>query len=182
MTNKNVSELKQLILQLNNDTTSYLTEMKDLVSTIKQQQKLSIVSYFTYSFSISHQNDQDSLLIGTYHIQNLGNKLLSNPYICIKLSQDSPFTFSGKYVNKKSNLSITPDTWERLNEQTDKHEYWLKPISKKVIEPSEILSFPNFQVKWLPKESYAGSIFGFTYCDEFQEGIHAVNQIYVNGS
>jgi hypothetical protein len=182
MTRKNHLELKQKIIQINNETTSYLSEIKHLVSTIREKQKMNVISYFTYSLNISHSLEQESILIGTYHIHNLGNKLLSNPYICIKLSQDSPFSFSGKYLNKKTNLSMTPDAWERLNDQTDKHEYWLKPINKKIIEPSEILSFPNFQVKWLPKEAYSGSIMGFIYCDEFKEGIPAINQIYVNGS
>ncbi|MFC0561972.1 hypothetical protein [Halalkalibacter alkalisediminis] len=182
--NKNhYAELKQKITQLNNETTSYLSEIKDLVSNMKEKQKLNVISYFSYSFNISHDKDKESLIIGTYHIHNLGNKLLTNPYICIKLSPDSPFSFTGKYLNKKTNLTMKkPDAWERLNEQSDKQEFWLRPFKEQSVVPSQILSFPNFQVKWLPNESYSGSIMGFTYCDEFQEGIPAVNQIYVNGT
>jgi hypothetical protein len=175
-------DLKQKIEQLNNETSLYLNEMKDLVFKMKHKQKMNVVSYFTYSFNISYDNEQESLIIGTYHIHNLGNKLLTNPYICIKLSPDSPFRFYGKFLNKKTNLSMkTADAWERLNEQTSQDEYWLRPLGKQTLDPGQIITFPNFQIKWLPKESYSGSIMGFTYCNEFKEGIPAVNQIYVNG-
>jgi hypothetical protein len=183
MYKNNYDQLKQRVVQLNNETSFYLNEIKDRVSQMKQKQKMNMISYFTYSFRISYDKEQESLIIGTYHIHNIGNKLLTNPYICIKLSPDSPFTFSGKYVTKKTNLSMkTPGAWERINEQTDKDEYWLRPIGKQTLEPDQIISFPNFQIKWLPKESYSGSIMGFTYCDECKEGIPAVNQIYVNGT
>lgn len=181
MKNKNHAELKEKITQLNNETNFYLSKIKEYVANIKQNQKMNVVSYFTFSFSISHDNEQDSLIIGTYHIHNLGNKLLTNPYICIILSPDSLFSFSGKYINKKNNVSMkAPGAWERLNEQTDKKEYWLRPLENQIIEPSQAIAFPNFQVKWLPKESYSGSIMGFTYSDELNEGIPAINQIYLN--
>ncbi|KHF39863.1 hypothetical protein [Halalkalibacter okhensis] len=182
MDKKQYVELKHKVEQLNRETDDYLKEMKTILSKVKQNQKLNMVSYFTYSFNISYNQEQESFIIGTYHIHNLGNKLLTNPYICIKLSPDAPFRFYGKYINKKTNLSMqTPDAWERINEQTDKNEYWLRPIAKQTLEPNHVISFPNFQIKWLSTESYSGSIMGFTYCDEFKEGIPAVNQIYVNG-
>ena len=51
-----------------------------------------------------------------------------------------------------------------------------------MLNPSETLTFSNFQMKWLPESSYAGSIMGFTYGDEAKDGISSFNQINVNGT
>lgn len=183
MDKNNRSEFRQKIRQLERETTAYLNEIKELISKDKQAQNMTVISYFTYSSSISHDSEKESLIIGTYHIHNLGNKPITNPYICIKLSPDSPFMFSGKYISKKTKIPLNaPDAWERMTEQTDKSEYWLRPIGIETIEPDQLLSFPNFQVKWLPKEPYSGSIRGFTYFDEQKEGISAINQINISGT
>ncbi|MCV9885438.1 hypothetical protein [Metabacillus halosaccharovorans] len=179
----NMVELQDKLKQLNKETTFYLNEIKKLISTSFNNNELKLISYFTYTMNISHEKESESLIIGTYHIQNIGDKTINSPYICLKLSPNSPFHFSGKYITKITNLAMkTNDAWERLNNQTDKEEFWLKPIGKKTIEPTQILSFSNFQAKWIPSESYIGSIMGFTYCDEFKEGIPAINQINVSGN
>ena len=59
----------------------------------------------------------------------------------------------------------------------NKNEFWLKPIGKMTIEPNEIITFSNFQITWSPNTSYAGSITGFTYCDQLQDGIAVINPI-----
>ena len=112
-----------------------------------------------------------------------GIEPITNPYICIKLPEQSPFSFSGKYVydNFKRTLK-TPGGWQRINEKENKEEYWLKPLGKQSIEPNETLSFSDFQVKWMPTQSYAGSIMGFTYSDELKDGIAVLNPINLNGS
>ncbi|MGM0876163.1 MAG: hypothetical protein ACQEWV_15680 [Bacillota bacterium] len=182
MVKNNMVKLQEKIKQLNQETTSYLTEIKKLIYLSTKNNDLMMLSYFTYTTNISHEQESESLIIGTYHIHNIGDKTITNPYICIKLSSNTPFHFFGKYVNKKTNLAMkTNDAWERLNEQTDKGEYWLKPIGIETIAPSQIISFSNFQVKWIPNGSYAGSIMGFTYCDEFKDGIPTINQINVSG-
>ena len=184
MEKNSILEIQGKIKQLEQETTSYLNEIKKLISNTPQKSNLKLMSYFTYTISISHEKESESIIIGTYHIHNIGNNPLNNPYICVNHSPNSPFLFSGKYVTKKTNLSMkTTDTWERLlNEQTNKEEYWLKPIGTEVIAPNQILSFSNFQAKWISNGSYAGSIMGFTYCDEFKEGIPAINQINVSGN
>ncbi|MFA9556943.1 hypothetical protein ACERII_06555 [Evansella sp. AB-rgal1] len=175
-------EVRKKIKQLNNETSSYLLEIKRLLQTRKQKYELKLISYFSFSLNFAHEKDQESLIIGTYHIHNLGSKLLSNPYICIKLGSDSPFSFSGKYINKASQSIKTNNSWERINDQQNKFEYWLRPTDKKAIEPGEVISFSNFQLSWSYRESYSGSVLGFTYTDEMKDGLPAVNQIYINGS
>jgi hypothetical protein len=183
MKKNNMLKLQEKIKQLEQETTSYLNEIKKLISKPQKSEELKMSNFFTYTTNISHEQEHESFIIGTYHIHNIGDKTITNPYICLKLSPNSPFNFSGKYVNKKTNPPMkTNDAWERLNDQTNKNEYWLKPIGKETIEPSETISFSNFQVKWIPNGSYSGSIMGFTYCDELKEGIPAINQINVSGN
>ncbi len=81
----------------------------------------------------------------------------------------------------KQSLKVA-DGWERTNEKTNKEEFWLKPLGKASIEPNETISFSNFQITWSPKESYAGSIMGFTYSDQLKDGIAVINPINLNGT
>ncbi|CAM5195698.1 putative protein OS=Lysinibacillus sphaericus OX=1421 GN=LS41612_01920 PE=4 SV=1 [Lysinibacillus sphaericus] len=90
--------VQEKIRMLKEQTTLYVDEMKRLVKELDQKKEVSSVSYFTTSLNISYDADQESLCLGSYHIRNIGNQPLTNPYICIKLPDDSPFSFSGRYV------------------------------------------------------------------------------------
>lgn len=176
------NEVEAKITQLHQQTTAYIHEIKQLVQSLKVSDRMAIISYFTYSLSISHDPEQESLCLGSYHIVNIGTQPLTNPYICIKIPKESPFSFSGKYVYSDFKQSLkNADGWERINEKTNQEEFWLKPIGKASIEPNETISFSNFQLKWSPTEAYAGSIMGFTYSDQLKEGIVVLNPINLNG-
>jgi len=171
------------ITQLEHQTKSYLNKIKKLVDELNDPTQINIISYFTYSMNISHDPEQESLCLGSFHIRNMGSQAITNPNVCIKVSKESPFSFSGRYVydNFKKSLKVT-DGWERTNEKTNKEEFWLKPLGKASIEPNEIISFTNFQITWSPKESYAGSITAFTYSDQLTDGIAVINPINLNGT
>ncbi len=179
---KRTDEIREKFAELQEMNTSYLKEIKSLITEMKAPQNFQVICYFTYSLNVLHERGHENFSLGSFHIQNLGTRPLTNPYICIKLSPDSPFDFSGKYIYKdsKQKMRLT-NAWERMNEPLDKQEYWLKPSEKRVLNPSETISFTNFQVKWIPESSYAGSIMGFTYGDEVKDGIGALNQINVSG-
>lgn len=149
---------------------------------IKAPEKLNIISYFTYYSNIYHKIGAENFCLGSFHIYNIGEKPLTNPYICIKLSPSSCFEFSGKYLHKDTNQKVKlSNSWEKINDPADKQEYWLKPNNLQVLHPLETLSFSDFQIKWSPVSSYAGSILGFAYGDELKEGISALNQINLSG-
>ncbi len=177
------NDVETKITKLQHQTKSYLTEIKKIVEEFKEPDRMNLISYFTYSLNISHDPEQESLCLGSYHVHNLGNQPITNPSVCIKVSKDSPFAFSGRYVydNFKQSLKVA-DGWVRTNEKTNKEEFWLKPIGKASIEPNETISFSNFQITWSPKESYAGSILGFTYSDQMPDGIDVINPINLNGT
>jgi hypothetical protein len=177
------NDVEAKITEFHLQTKSYLSEIRKLVDELHNSARENIISYFTYSLDISHDPEQESLCIGSYHISNRGNEPITNPYVCIKIPEQSLFSFSGKYVyeNFKQRLK-TAGGWQRINEKENKEEFWLKPLGKQSIEPNETLSFSDFQIKWTPTEAYAGSIMGFTYSDQLKDGIVALNPINLNGS
>ncbi|WP_121639001.1 hypothetical protein [Virgibacillus sp. Bac330] len=166
-------------LQEMNDV--YLKELKTVAKEV-QKKHIHIVSYFTYSVNLNHQPDGENLIIGSYHITNLGFKPLHHPYICIKLNDEDQFDFSGKYFYEQTQQKMKlANAWLRFNEASDQQEFWLKPSKQQILYPQETLTFPNFQLKWMPNRSYSGSVTGFSYGDEIEEGVHAFNQISVSG-
>ncbi len=176
-------QLQQKIKNWQDESKDYLKEMKELIKNIETTKQLIVICYFSTSYQLSHQTDRVNYGIGSFHIQNLGTQPLMNPHIGIKITANIDFNFSGKYLypNSKKTVQVS-NVWERINEPTDKKEIWLKPTQKESINPGEILTFSNFQVKWEPTASYSGTIHGFTYGNELPEGIHALNQISLNGT
>ncbi|MFJ7408322.1 MULTISPECIES: hypothetical protein [unclassified Lysinibacillus] len=174
--------VEEKIKNLKEQTTFYVREIKKLVAEQNFQKNVSVISYFTTSLNISYDSEQESLCLGSYHIRNIGNQPITNPYLCIKLPEDSPFSFSGRYVYEHFSQNLkTSGSWERINDSSNNTEFWLKPIGKTTIEPNETISFTNFQIKWSHNLSYAGTISGFTYCDELQDGVFVLNPINLNG-
>ncbi|WP_085508450.1 hypothetical protein [Thalassobacillus devorans] len=162
--------------------TSYLKEIKHMAEKARELNTMQIIGYFTYSFNIQHKSNGENICIGNFHILNAGSRSLSNPYICIKVSNTAPFTFSGKYVYKDSKQKLKlSNAWERINGPEDREEFWLKPVEIQSLEPSETLVFSNFQLKWEAGSSYTGGIMGYIYGDEIQGGINAFNQINFSG-
>lgn len=175
-TGQNQLETKINTLQM--QTKSYIQEIKQLIEKLHIPKNINVISYFTSTFNISHNLEQESLCLGSYHVYNIGSEPLINPYICIKFPENSPFSFSGRYVHENFRPRSTgPNDWTRIMDTKIKNEFWLKPIGKTVIEPHETISFSNFQIRWSPKESYGGSITGITYCDQLKDGITVINPI-----
>lgn len=179
----NQQRLQKQIKNWQDESTVYLNEMKDLIKNIEETKQLIVICYFTTSYQLSHQVDRVNYGIGSFHIQNLGTQSLMNPHIGIKITANIDFNLSGKYLypNSKKTVRLS-NAWERINEATDKKEIWLKPTQKESVDPGEILTFSNFQLKWEPTSTYAGTIQGFTYGNELPDGIHALNQINLNGT
>lgn len=175
-------DIEDKIAQMQEQVKEYVTKIKSRLEVLPDTDKTNMLSYFTYSLNISHDLEEESLCLGSYHITNLGNQTISNPHICIKIPETSPFTFTGKYIYKNTTQKTqNPDGWERLNDKENKDEYWLKPIDQQSIAPNETITFSNFQIKWKAVETYGGSIMGYTYSDQSQEGIPVINPINLSG-
>lgn len=180
---KTIDDIKRKMKQLHEMNDQYLSEIMSLIQEKSSTTEIQVVSYFTYSLNISHKPGTENFCLGSYHIFNISNQIIHNPYICIKLTKPALFEFSGKYFYKDSKQKMNfANSWERMNDQTDKEEYWLKPQNIIQLEPFQKLSFSDFQIKWTPSESYAGSILGYTYSDELKDGVHSLNQINLSGN
>lgn len=174
--------MKRLVDTFHQQMKGHLEEIREYLEGM-QTNDMQLLSYFTYSVNVAHDRDQENLCLGSYHIRNLSKKTITNPYICIKLPKDSPFTFTGKYIYKNRQTKVkNPGAWERMNEQENLEEFWLKPLEHQEIQPNESISFSDFQIKWIPRKAYAGSIMGFTYSEEYEQGIPAINAINLSGT
>lgn len=167
---KSIEHIKGQLLEIK-------TELNKVMNDVQ------FISYFTYSLNLAHEVNGENLCLGSFHIRNIGHQTITNPYICIHLPKDSPFSFTGKYVYPDQLQRVkNPGMWERMNERDNLEQFWLKPLERQSIKPNESLTFSNFQIKWTPTEKYAGSIMGFTYSETHQEGIAAVNAINLSGA
>lgn len=174
--------LAEKIDEIDLQTKKYLTAIKERLAQFPRLNEINLLSYFTYSLNISHDMDGENLCLGTFHIKNVGNQPITNPYICIKLPKESPFTFTGKYIYKHATKQIqSPGGWERLNDKENKEEFWLKPLEHQSIAPNETITFSDFQIKWQVTTTYGGTIQGYTYSDQNQDGIPILNPINLSG-
>lgn len=176
----NQKQLEEKINELAQQTKFYMAELKKALHTLPTNKANYVVSYFTSSFNISHALDQESLCLGSYHIWNISNVRLTNPSITIKLPENSPFSFTGRYIYshlQTNGRRFGSNEWLRIKTDEHKDVFSFKPLDKTIIEPNEILSFDHFQIRWSSNVSYAGSILGFTYCEQFPDGIAVINPI-----
>ena len=93
---------KQRWQKLYQQTKSYLDEIKKLIAEPNASNKVHVISYFTYSLSISHDSEQASLRLSPYHVHNIGIHPITNPYICIKVPPESPFSLMLRMCMKPS--------------------------------------------------------------------------------
>jgi hypothetical protein len=172
------NQLEEKINELQQQTKSYLLEFKELIKQLPTKKSIQVIGYFTSSLNISHTPDQESVCLGSFHIWNIGNKPITNPSITIQLPENSPFSFTGRYITNHFQQSLKrPNEWLRIKASDNKDFFSFKPLEKTILEPYEKITFENFQIKWLSTTSYSGSITGFTYCEEFPDGIAVLNPI-----
>ena len=92
--------IEDKIQALKEQTNAYVHEIKRLVEELPIPNRVNLISYFTTSFNISYDPEQESLCLGSYHIHNIGSTAVKNPSLCITIPKDSPFYFSGRYVHE----------------------------------------------------------------------------------
>ncbi|MER1986816.1 MAG: hypothetical protein ABS949_16555 [Solibacillus sp.] len=172
------NQLEEKINELQQQTKFYVTEFRELIKQLPVQQTSHVISYFTTSFNISHTLHQENLCLGSLHIWNIGTVPLTNLSLTIQLPEDSPFSFTGRYVYKHFPQKLKqPNEWLRIKNTDKKDIFSFQPLERTTLQPNEKISFDNFQIKWLSTSSYSGSITGFTYCDQFPDGVSVINPI-----
>lgn len=143
------TRIEDKIQAVKEQTNTYVQEIKKLVEELAVQNKISLISYFTSSFNISYDSEQESLCLGSYHIRNIGHTTVTNPYLCIKLPKDSPFYFSGRYVHENFTPTLKTQgqsNWERFNDKSSKEEYWLRPVGSPPSNQMKRFHLPIFKL------------------------------------
>lgn len=177
MTNEK-NQLEGKINELQQQTESYLLQFKELIKKLPTKKNTHVIGYFTSSLNISHTPDEENVCLGSFHIWNIGNEPITNPSITIQLPENSPFSFTGRYITNHFQQNLKrPNEWLRIKASDNKEVFSFKPLEKIILQPNEKITFENFQIKWLSTTSYAGSITGFTYCEQFPDGIVVLNPI-----
>lgn len=78
----------------------YMEAFRDRIKELEKARSWKVISYFTYSVHLAHDRSKESILLGSYHIHNIGEEPFVDPYICLQLSEDSPFSFPGSICTK----------------------------------------------------------------------------------
>ncbi|MYL31035.1 MULTISPECIES: hypothetical protein [Halobacillus] len=170
------------LLQLKKQQEARIQDIREKINAWKAGQREAVICFFTHSIHISHDTDQECMMIASFHIRNLSHQKMHDPYICLKMSEDAPFQFSGKYVHKEQAGKMkAAGAWVRMDEQQKKNEFWLKPLDHTGIEPGGSLTFANFQLKWKHETSYAASVHGYAYGKGWESGVPSLNQMSASG-
>ncbi|MDC3421346.1 hypothetical protein NC661_13300 [Aquibacillus koreensis] len=170
------AELREKLLELNNQTTNFISELKQQLVT--DVPSLSLLSYFTHSINLTGKEHEESFLIGGFHIKNLSPNTFKNIYICLKIDTENQYHFSGKFRNmSSSNNNEMPVTWIRFDNSNDEKEIWFKLADNKQLDPYESISFSDMQVTWGNDEAFTCSIVGFVYTEREVDGITSLNSI-----
>lgn len=182
MKKKQRSDIKDKLNQINKETTTYLNEIKQLISAKSHSKKPSIIGYFTHSTNVTNKAFEPNIILGNLKVLNIGQTTINNLVICLNMNFSSDYDFSGKYIleNEKSPVISAPVFWA-LMEQKD-HVYWFKLLKEEPLNPGESVTFSDFNIRWQPKESYTSAVRGFIYCEEIQEGISVINPISLSGT
>ncbi len=168
---------------------AYMKEIKETLKQIKKNHenlhslafaKDSCIAYFTYSISLAAYTDDEHMIIGHFHIKNIGNTSITQPVIFLQINSDLNIKFSGKFAEQKSVEISTIQEWERI--QSDEYsdgEYCFQPLHANDIPPGESLSFSDFQIRFPATDTSSLSVQGFVYFRENQEGMNALNMINI---
>lgn len=139
------------------------------------------IAYFTHSISISTYNEDDHMVIGHFHIMNIGNTTIHQPLVFLRINCDDDFKFSGKFASGEGQVNSAIHEWEKIKlEEDTKGEYCFKPLKLKDIPPKGKLVFPDFQIRFSTSNMSSLSVQGFVYFNESQETINALNMVNIS--
>ncbi|WP_100373479.1 hypothetical protein [Bacillus sp. FJAT-45037] len=153
-------------------------------------------SYFSYTLIVPDRSNRDEsiTIIGDLIIENEGTNPLTNPMICLEFNKPTLATLTGKIQRSPSTETeqyiIEEDrvtnTWKFVEGSSYKEArqtgvYWLKPIHTSIIEPSQSLFFPSFEIQLKPDDNASTfEVSAYVLSDELSNGQKASNKIRCN--
>lgn len=172
--------LKEKLTQLEKEFNQTKQTVEQMMSVkANQSDNHSIYCYFTFSMILNY-NSTNHLIMGNFYIQNISNKILHSPIILLKINTKTEFNFTGKYKSSNQDSKTYNFLWERLavEDLDPTTHYCFKPTKTDQIAPNEQLGFQSFQIV-IPKDAQI-SVEGFTYFNESNDGIPAINSIHIS--
>ncbi|HLR72000.1 MAG TPA: hypothetical protein VK085_11315 [Pseudogracilibacillus sp.] len=174
-----LSNLQKKLIQLEDDLDKTHQKIKEL---FEEKQHIPtndhVYCYFNHSLILEHEKNKSRLIMGNFHIKNMSDQVKNLPIILIKITSQGDFRFTGKFQTENQR-NTKGFQWERimLKNLDPKNHFCLKPINTEQLDPNELLSFQNFQIK-IPLDA-AIIVEGFVYFDESNDGVPAINAINI---
>ncbi|MFC7063876.1 hypothetical protein [Halobacillus seohaensis] len=188
---RQLHEIEQKLVVLKDALIAAYKEMQEIKERSQESNRLDITSFFSYNVILPNEDRKDPIIIGSFVIKNNGTAVLTDPLICLRFQPIDAFSLTAKIGSEQiidQDYSPVPaETWNYINEEEGKEiaektgEYWLEPLSTTFLEPGELLSFTNFQIK-LNKEKIDRKfkLEGFVYGEELENGLAPLNKITLN--
>lgn len=155
----------------------------------KEQERIEGIAWFSYTIMLPEEDEEEITAIGNFIFKNIGNSILHNPYICLRIKPPQVVQLGGK-IGALSHTALSIDgtnaeAWHYIHDNwkdtvMDHGEHWLKPHHSNQIEPNNQLTFSNeIRITSNQKDKFV-SIDGFAYCDEVQSGFASLNNLLIN--
>lgn len=173
-----IEEIRNVCNQIKNTHKENIHRIEEILLKHNSSSK-SCLAYFTNSISIAPRSNEETIIIGKFHIVNLGHAAIHKPVLLFTIKSDSDIKFSGKFASEgKGSLGMFE--WERVKTKGDaKKEYCFKSLKFEELPPGEKMEFPDFQLKFVHRSKTAVSMEGFLYYEENPEGIKSLNSIHI---
>jgi predicted nucleic acid-binding Zn-ribbon protein len=142
------------------------------------------IPYFDYSMIL---DDKKSCIVrGHFHIENVGDESLTNPYICFRFYPLDASTLKGKIISieqaEQTHSNGSAPQWVYVDddwgeEAKERGEIWLRPYENTQIEANEKISLNDLQIPIKQHFDEKVIVEAFVYFQNDQYRVKAANQI-----
>ncbi|UTR11105.1 hypothetical protein MM300_01875 [Evansella sp. LMS18] len=200
-----INQLNQKVLHYHSELTKYKRELSRLsrkynsktepergmdqgTAFSELEKKVSpVLSYFSSAVFLEKETEFDRTIdiIGHFTFQNLTDRSIRDPVICLRVKPVSKVFIGGKVTshnNINDKISELKEEWVYIQKEwvKERGEHWLKPLHLKELKPMEKGRFKNFNISMELTEEFSHYLVeGFFYSRNHQAGIPAVNSISI---
>lgn len=158
---------------------------QNTAETVRVGQK--VLAYFDYSLVLYEQNE--AIIRGNFHIENVGEQPLRNPYLCFRFYPLDASTLKGKIISieqaeQKGDQPSSRPQWVYMDDQwaeeaKERGEIWVRPFEDVGLNPNETVTLPDFQIPVKKHVDENVMIEGFVFFQNEQYKAKASNQILI---
>lgn len=174
------NELESIVSKWDEQLTNSVKKINEYVQQSSKLNDDKVFGYFTSSLNMTYREDDENVVIGSFHIKNNTINSLDHLSICLMIKATVPYQFSGKYVTSASakQKNPTPFKWKQFEtEDQEEGVYWFSMLPDQTIDSLNQISFPDFIISWEPEVPCSCQVSAFIYPDPNKAGIPALNAI-----